>query len=550
MTISPREALLVGILVTILIFSWTLHPQGTGIERIVDNGDSYLHTWNLWWVKTAVFERVQSPYFTDYNGYPGGIPLTFHQLILPLGVLSAPLLMAGMTAGQILVIWQYLFAIVGFSGMYYLVRRWNPTKLGPFVAGLYFVLLPIYWQNLPRPDSLSYVLFPWIVLSLYWAGEGRWFRLLVPVLLGGIVVLLSPYFGAGLGLLWLCTLPFTGRLELNFRRTVLVAPLTFLWTAFHWGKQVLTEPPHLPSWRILEGYSADLSAWLLPPPQLWWISAEGAWWAREWLATEPSLYAGWFALGLVLVGLFRFRSPRVRWSLGVALLFFVVSLGPGLTLLGETWLSGWFPYGWGVQFFPFLKAFRAPLRFGFFVLFFLSLGIGVFYPEKGALRWLLGFLIVLELVRVPVKTVELPAVEPLRKVKERVQAPALVPVPLTGWPTEVQYAQTVHEKKLTVVGISHAPGELWRNVGRNPVLEALYQRQPLPKKGWSDLRKIGYGGVIFHHTMFPDRLEGIKRDWLRTLRDRLGPPEITSERFLLFKFEQEPDPEDPDPRSS
>ena len=536
MNLRPPVGFLLGLAVLLVLMGVLLHPVGTGEARIVDDRDAYLHTWNLWWVKTALVDEGVSPYSTTYIGHPDGIPLTFHQLVLPLGVLSIPFLYLGLEAGQVLLGWQYLLAVIGFAGMYRLVRRYRSEPAGAVLAGLYFVLVPIYWQNLARPDSLAYVLLPWVVSAVCWSKVGSRFRLLVPGVLGGIVLLMSPYLGAGLGLLWLCALPFTGRLDLKFGRLLAVGPLVYLLTSFHWMPQVLTAHPNLPGREVLRQFSADLSAWVLPPDRLLWLPAEWAWWTDLWTAREPSLYLGWFALGVVLTGVARARSRRVNWSIGVALVFFLGALGPGITVLGTTYLQGYLPYALGLDLFPFLRAFRSPQRLGFFVVFFVALGVGMFFPRDGKLRWFLGSLIVAELLVVPVRTVELASGEALRTVRGTVGEEALVPVPLTSWPTEVQYAQTIHGKKMPLVGMSYVPDQVWRILNDNPVLQALYEGKPLPESGWGKLKNQGYGGVIVHPRLFPERLQDRRRNWLATLESRFGEPTLTSDREIRFTF--------------
>lgn len=539
MTSPPRLVFLLGLLVLLVLLGVVLHPVGTGQDRIVDDRDAYLHTWNPWWVKTALADLGSSPYSTTYNGYPDGVPLTFHQLLLPLGVFSIPLFFLGLDAGQVLLGWQYLLAVVGFAGMYRLVRAYRRETLGAVVAGLYFVLVPIYWQNLARPDSLAYVLLPWMVLSVRWSNTGSRWRVLVPSGLGGVVLLMSPYLGAGLGLLWLCALPFRKRLDLNFGRVLSLVPLMYLFTSFHWLPQVVTNHPNLPDRTVLEHFSADLTAWVLPSPRLWWVPGEWAWWTDLWKGREPGLYVGLVALIVIVLGLLRHRSSRIRWSVGVCLVFFLGALGPGITVLGETYFSGYLPYAWGTGLVPSLSAFRAPLRLGFFVFFFLSLALGVFFPGKGRVGWLVAILLLAELMVTPVRTVELPSSSVLRQVGETVEEPALVPVPLTDWPTEVQYAQTIHEKKMPLIGISYVPDGVWTTVNANPVLEALYEREPLPETGWESLKDQGYGGVIVHWRLFPDHLEDRREAWLLTLRDRFGEPTLTSDRITLFTFDPE-----------
>lgn len=283
-----RVGLVIGLALVLLLMSFVLYPEGNGTDRIVANGDAYLHTWNLWWVQESV-TGFESPYTTDYNGYPRQIDLTFHQLMIPLGVLSIPMFSMGMSAGQVLVFWQYTFVVVGFVGMFLLLEHLFCSLKGTVTAAAYFVLSPMYWQNIPRPDSLSYLVFPWVVLTTLWAKEGSAWKLGVPVILASFVVLMSPYFGASLLLLWVLTLPFSHHLGYSRPRFGALGPLTLLVTSFHWGRQIITERPSLVDLNVIEAFSADLSAWFLPPESLWWIGENMAWWSRSWSATEPSL---------------------------------------------------------------------------------------------------------------------------------------------------------------------------------------------------------------------------------------------------------------------
>lgn len=538
MSRHPRRTwLLVGLGLLVLLELGLLFPAGFGRTHVVDNGDAYLHMWNLWWVYRAVAVEHRNPYYTDYNGFPVEIRLTYHQLILPVGLLSIPLFGAGWLAGQVLLFWQYTAAVVGFVGMYLLVTRLRGPPAGAAVAGLYYVLSPLYWQNLPRPDSLSYVLFPWLILAVAWAGRGRRWRLAGPVFLGGILLLLSPYFGASLMLVWLAGLVPVW-LEGNYPtgRFASFGPLVLLATCFQWLPQVLGERPVLVRPEVVEAFSADLSAYVLPPSVLWWVPTGTAWWTDTWTATEPSLYLGWFALGLAAVGWGRLAT-RWRGRLGVLTGgFLLLSLGPGIRLFGVTYLNGWLPFGWLMGLTDATRALRAPLRFGYVLVLLVALGVGRFFPRRTGWGLAAGTLIVLEMVRGPIAVAALPDARALRSVRERVEAPALVGVPLTDWATEVQYGQTIHGKKLAMIGLSYGVEALWERVGRNPVLHALYQREPLPARGWDRLRRQGYGGVIFHHRLFPKDLRTVRDDWRSRLRSRFGPPVFRGSRFELYRF--------------
>ncbi len=157
----------IGVLIVLIWALFLLHPLGTGYRRAVDHVDVYHHTWNLWWGYYSIWELFQNPYFTNYNGYPVTIPLYFHQLILPLGFLSAPLFWIGLNSSQVLLFWQYLFLFVGYVGMYWLIRYFGGTGWGALAAGIYFSFSPIVWQDFSRPDALSFLIFPWFFLTLY-----------------------------------------------------------------------------------------------------------------------------------------------------------------------------------------------------------------------------------------------------------------------------------------------------------------------------------------------------------------------------------------------
>jgi hypothetical protein len=534
-----RIVFVIGLFVLMALVAVMLAPQGSGHDHLVDNGDAYLHSWNLWWVHTAV-SNLHSPYTTQYNGYPRTIDLTFHQLILPLGFISTPFFWMGLSAGQVLVFWQYAFAVVGFVGMFLLVKRVGGPPLGAMVSSVYFVLTPIFWQNLPRPDSLTYTLFPWIVLSILWASDAEcrreWWGL--PVLLASVVLLMSPYFGVSLVLLWGLVLPFVDRVDISRTPYLLLLPATLLLTSFHWGRQLLAERPSLVGPEVINAFSADLTAWFLPPEVLWWIPEQAARWTETWSGTEPSLYLGWFALGIITMGAHRVVD-RLRTPIFIVLIvFFVLSLGPSLSVLGVSW--GYLPYAGVIHLVESLRALRAPIRFGYVVIFVLSVVLGTVFPEEGGKwSWFACVLVVLEMARVPVGVTPLPDHETLQSVARQVEEPAVVGVPATDWPSEVQYGQTIHGKKMPVIGLSYGTPELWSRVASNPVLNAFYRVDPLPDAGWSTLEEQGFGGVLIHHRSIAPRHHEQVRDWKNDLRSRFGPPTMQGERMTYYEFSRQ-----------
>lgn len=528
----------IGLAVTALWGLWLLGAAGSGHDFIVSDPDAYLHTWNLWWVQEAL-TTFSSPYSTSFIGYPDRISLTYNQLILPLGLLSIPLFSVGFHAAQVLLIWQYTFLFVGFIGMYLLVTRITDHPAGACLSGLYFVFTPIFWENLPRPDSLSYVIFPWLILALYWAYEGPRWQLVVPGIIGAVIVLMSPYYAVGWVIVCVLTLPYARNLSLNRGDLLAVTGLSFLFSSFEWIPQALGKGPNvIVDRRVIEAFSADLTGLFLPHPYFVWIPESYAWWSETWTAgIHSSIYLGWAALALGLVGLTRLEPVRRRWILLVLVVMLTIALGPGIRVLGVTYGSGLLPYGWALAVTDAIKAFRIPLRFGYFIIFFLSLGIGYGLPRNVRWRWLVYAVVLIELVRFPMQVRELPDVKSLQTVKSRVKAPALVPVPFSDWATEAQFAQTIHRKKYHLAGLSYIPREVWDQISKNPFLDALYNKNRLPEKGLESLKKQGVGGVLYHHGILgPERRARLDADFKRLL----GEPDYTTDRFRLYQFREEP----------
>ncbi len=54
------------------------------------NVDGYENVWNNWWLKTALFDLHQSPFYTDYIYYPYGVSLRFHTLAPFNGLVTLP----------------------------------------------------------------------------------------------------------------------------------------------------------------------------------------------------------------------------------------------------------------------------------------------------------------------------------------------------------------------------------------------------------------------------------------------------------------------------
>ncbi len=111
-----------------------------------DGFDGWQNYWNLWWVKTAVLDLHESPYFTTYLYHPIGYSLYFHTLNIFNSLLTLPLqLCFGLTVSYNFVV---LFSFVW--GVWYIFLALHIMKAGArasdhliaFLAGIVFTFSP------------------------------------------------------------------------------------------------------------------------------------------------------------------------------------------------------------------------------------------------------------------------------------------------------------------------------------------------------------------------------------------------------------------------
>ncbi len=117
----PHLAALGGYVLLALVMTYPLVLHlGSSIPG--DGFDGWQNYWNLWWVKTALLDLHQSPYFTHYLYYPAGYSLLFHTLNIFNSFLSLPVQLAwGLAASYNFVV---LFSFVmGGYGAYLLALK-------------------------------------------------------------------------------------------------------------------------------------------------------------------------------------------------------------------------------------------------------------------------------------------------------------------------------------------------------------------------------------------------------------------------------------------
>ena len=118
---SPRAGWvhpLVIVLYTLLTGAMTW-PLATQLTSAIpgDSFDGWQNYWNLWWIKVALVERIQNPFFTDLLYAPTGVGLYFHTLNPFNGVVTLPVqLSVGLMPAYNLGVWGVWRFSIGAVG--------------------------------------------------------------------------------------------------------------------------------------------------------------------------------------------------------------------------------------------------------------------------------------------------------------------------------------------------------------------------------------------------------------------------------------------------
>ncbi|MBL7057714.1 glycosyltransferase [Patescibacteria group bacterium] len=104
-----------------------------------DGGDSFLFLWNQWWVKYALIDLGQNPYFVNFIAYPFDTNLVFHTLTFFSGLISIPLQLVISPVISFNIIFLGSLVLAGL-GMYFLLMDLVKNQLVAIIGGLMFFL--------------------------------------------------------------------------------------------------------------------------------------------------------------------------------------------------------------------------------------------------------------------------------------------------------------------------------------------------------------------------------------------------------------------------
>lgn len=414
---------LLGYLLLTVIMTWPLVTQlTTAIPG--DSFDGWQNYWNLWWMKTALVDRQQTPFVTDLLYYPTGVGLYFHTLNPFNGLLTLPLQLSnGLFVAYNTVIF-FSWTLAGY-GVYLLTlwifdfRFWildsqldqtdrrNPkskikNQKSAFIAGAIFTFAPFHMAHLlGHMQVLSFEWLPFYVLYLFKAmhdhRQGRpWLR---AALMAGLFLTLTGlcdwyfvlylFFFTVLVMLWQLLPRYWGhtlKSKIQNLKSVLLPPI--LAGAL---MLLLLSPLLIPMVREALHFSfmvrptsdlyilsASLLDFLVPNRLHTLFRPDSFTWPGNQLApiSERTISIGYIPLLLAIVALWRWRPP-VRFWVITAFFFLLLAMGPRLHLCNitetdlpttiSTTTPEWTPFALLNRTVPFMRISRSVSRYALMV---------------------------------------------------------------------------------------------------------------------------------------------------------------------------------------
>ncbi|MBX2998357.1 MAG: hypothetical protein KF893_07580 [Caldilineaceae bacterium] len=383
-----------------------------------DSFDGWQNYWNLWWIKVALVERVQHPFFTDLLYAPTGVGLYFHTLNPFNGLVTLPIqLSSGLIPAYNSVVW--ISWVLGGYGVFLLALWVLKRVLGigychpipntqypiSFLAGVIFTFSPFHMAHLlGHMQVMSLQWMPFYILYLLrgtahvraglpWRRDG-WMAGLFLALVG----LCDWYFVLYLFLFTAFFLFWQWGAEIRHwitrrksgrgaARTLMMTILPALTAGIVFV--VLLSPILAPMVREAIRFdfmerpasdlyilSATLADFLIPNRLHTLFRPESFMWVGNQIApvSERTIAIGYLPLILALAAAWLDRRRSGFWLVG-ALFFLLIALGPVLNLRTIGWDDiptgeqppGWTPYELLNRTIPFMRISRSVSRFAVMV---------------------------------------------------------------------------------------------------------------------------------------------------------------------------------------
>lgn len=540
------------------------HPYAVrhlGSVLLSDGVDGASFLWSYWQVPHAV-ANLQNPFTTDLMFHPVGVPLAFHTGTplesLLIGGLSG---IVGMTPAVNLVM---LGAVVASGmGAYLLALHERATPPAAFFAGVAFAFLPSRLLRLVAHHNLNHTwILPFGLLALLLLLERPGRRRAVAFgAMVGVSLLTDFTLSSFLGIAVVIVLGWRRR-EILDRRFGLalaeaagIAALVSLPLLVSMVTTVARgELDTLHGWGGADIHSSDLLSWVVPPNgnRLW-----GSRFARSALVTggERLAYPGLIVLVLAGAGAWILARRRAQtvW-IGIAAVFFVLSLGPFLKVNGHS--GSWFGYlgahfsvplpYFALHFVPVVNGLRAPGRFSVMAALAMAvlaaLALTRLTAGRPVLTWVLpaAALVVLtaEFVSVPGAPSQPTAIpEPYEQIAADSTGRAVLEIPI-HWrhglgtvgdardDTIFLYYATRHRHPIVNGMIARMPERRLARLLAIPVYRQVLTLQHQPSMDdtatftGDDLRRLRIGFVVYHRDRpMPDVLAYVESLGLPVIAD-------------------------------
>jgi hypothetical protein len=461
-----------------------------------DGFDGWQNYWNLWWVKTAVLDLHESPYFTTYLYHPIGYSLLFHTLNIFNALMTLPVQLAfGLTVSYNFVV---LFSFVmGGYGTYLLAL--HVMKAGQrasdhliaFLAGAVFTFAPFHFAHLlGHMQVISLEWLPFYALALIKSLTSEKTSLASGIGLPALFLVLTGlcdwYFALYLFIFTALCLGYMMWVRRQPREPMLKTGLILLVSGIilsplllPMSVEAVQDSDHLLSpFDTTVRLSADLLAFITPNEfhPLWGQAAVQVSEAFTSSTSERMVFVGYIPLALAGYALWSRRRAAAFWFAS-GLVFFLLSLGPYLHIAGRE-IPIPLPFLAFYRLLPFFRIARSVSRFDVMVMLSLApliaLGLQRLVTPLPETRRMVLALVVIALVcfeflplPYPISEVEVPSFyQGLAADDEEF---AILELPM-NWdrPAHLLY-QTVHQKPI-IAGYVTRPNPL-SLVERIPLLQ-------------------------------------------------------------------------------
>ncbi len=337
----PFLALLGYAFATCLAFHEMVRQFGV----IVPGGvDACLYQWNLWWGHIGVWTPGQELFWTDYQNYPVGAPLSLFPLNLAQVAWTSlfyELLGPHRTHALTILI---CFTLTGFF-VFLLARRLGFDFAPSFLAGLIFSFSPLHFAN--TAGGRVELTFQWVPLCLLFllrwmetrtwpSALGLWISFVLLFYSNWYLTLYTVILGACWAALLLWRQPGILRLRSFWVQLTVMSLLSGLSVApLVSAAAAVASSTMVHSGHIL--FSADVLGLFIPGEfSLWGGWTRGIWQDFIGLPAENGVFFGYVTLVLAFLGLR--RGPWERHFKILCLLLaaagIVLSLGPYLKIGG------------------------------------------------------------------------------------------------------------------------------------------------------------------------------------------------------------------------